>query len=152
MEIHRVRTNPSDILLWNLLQPSAKLSNDIRRKTPRQQMLVSFRAKRFSSYYNTATNTKVRHSVKFEFVFLHACVYQSLSQLSFYFLTNGLFLKFSLWKHKYTWGIKVTIANRWGISKTLPKRKSIICRIKFLFIVAASTEIPHYQKELSDLL
>ena len=63
-----------------------------------ENMLFSFRAKRFNSYYDTAVNTKVRHSVKYENVFKHVhLLYQSLSRLCFFFTciyhicpTNGL--------------------------------------------------------------
>ena len=79
-----------------------------------ENMLFSFRAKRFNSYYDTAVNTKVRHSVKYENVFKHVhLLYQSLSRLCFFshvFITSVLpmdsVLKFSLCKHINTCGSK----------------------------------------------
>ena len=104
--------NPSPIK--NLPEPSAKFPNDKNAKNPRKHMLFSFRAKRFNSYYDTAVNTKVRHSVKYENVFKHVhLLYQSLSRLCFFspvFITSVLsmdaVLKFSLCKHINTCGSK----------------------------------------------
>ena len=105
----------------NLPEPSAKFPNDKNAKNPRKHMLFSFRAKRFNSYYDTAVNTKVRHSVKFENVFKTYIYYTNLCHDCVFFspvyitavLPMGSVLKFNLCKHINTCGSKAITTISW---------------------------------------
>ena len=120
MNVHRVRIPP----LFPQVPPLKTFQKHLQNcpitpntKNSRKHMLFSFRAKRFNSYYDTAVNTNVRHSVKYKNVFKHV-FYQSLSHLSFFHLSLSRVLtidsvfEFSLRKHINTRGIIVNFLVR----------------------------------------